>query len=396
MIQHMTAREVLTRQVAQILPSREALEAHMRKNKIRLYLGVDPTGKHLHVGHTIALRKLQQFADLGHEAVLVVGTGTVLAGDPSQRESARPLVSEAEIRENMKTWKAQAAKILDFSKVQIRFNGDWLCRLKLPDVIRIASHISASQLFQRDMFQKRLQRGDTVWTHELLYPLLQGYDSVALDVDLEIGGQDQLFNMLVGRELQKKMRNKEKYVLTTPMLMGLDGRPMSKTSGNTVNIAAPPEEMYGKLMSMRDELVLHYAELCTELKLATLQRLSPREAKARLAQEIVALLHGREKAQKAAQEFNRVFTKKELPEKIPAVRLQKGLASGEVVPTATVVRAAGLASSYSQARRLVKQGGVSVDRRRAGEQIRLRNGMILGVGKRRFVRIVLSKNRKTP
>lgn len=392
----MTAREVLTRQVAQILPSREALEAHMRKNKIRLYLGVDPTGKHLHVGHTIALRKLQQFADLGHEAVLVVGTGTVLAGDPSQRESARPLVSEAEIRENMKTWKAQAAKILDFSKVQIRFNGDWLCRLKLPDVIRIASHISASQLFQRDMFQKRLQRGDTVWTHELLYPLLQGYDSVALDVDLEIGGQDQLFNMLVGRELQKKMRNKEKYVLTTPMLMGLDGRPMSKTSGNTVNIAAPPEEMYGKLMSMRDELVLHYAELCTELKLATLQRLSPREAKARLAQEIVALLHGREKAQKAAQEFNRVFTKKELPEKIPAVRLQKGLASGEVVPTATVVRAAGLASSYSQARRLVKQGGVSVDRRRAGEQIRLRNGMILGVGKRRFVRIVLLKNRKTP
>src|SRR3989344_2821989 len=263
----MTIAEVLTRQVEKILPSPKGLESLMRKKKIRLYLGVDPTGKNLHLGHTIALRKLQQFANLGHEAILVVGTGTVLAGDPSQRAVARARITQEEIVENIKTWKAQVSKVIDFSSVKIRRNGEWLAKLRLPPILGIASHVSASQLFQRDMFQARLGRGDTVWTHELLYPLLQGYDSVAMDVDLEIGGTDQLFNMLVGRDLQQKMRSREKYVLCVPMLLGLDGKQMSKTSGNTINIADPPQEMYGKIMSMKDEFISHYFELCTEVPL---------------------------------------------------------------------------------------------------------------------------------
>ena len=294
-----TTHEVLVRQVAEILPSRKGLGKVMKKKKIRLYLGVDPTGKHLHLGHAIALRKLQQFADLGHEAILLIGTGTVLAGDPSQRTTARPLITQEEIKENIKTWRKQAAKVVDFSKVKVRFNGDWLLKLRLPEIVRIASNISAAQLFQRDMFQERLKRGDTVWTHEILYPVLQGYDSVALDVDLEIGGTDQLFNMLVGRELQKKMRNREKYVLCTPMLLGLDGRPMSKTSGNMVNILDAPQEMYGKLMSMKDEFISHYFELCTEVPPQETRGLAPREAKARLAREIGALYHGAPAAKKA-------------------------------------------------------------------------------------------------
>ncbi|MDP6704218.1 MAG: tyrosine--tRNA ligase, partial [archaeon] len=208
MKQKMSITEVLSRQVAEILPNAADLEKVMKKKKIRLYIGIDPTGGQLHLGHTIGLRKLQQFADLGHEAILVVGTGTVLAGDPSQRDTGRSRITEKEIKENIKTWKKQAEKILDFSKIEIRQNGDWLKKLKLPEIIEIASHLSASQLFQRDMFQKRLDRGDTVWTHELLYPLLQGYDSVVMDVDLEIGGTDQVFNMLIGRDLQKRMSNR--------------------------------------------------------------------------------------------------------------------------------------------------------------------------------------------
>ena len=357
----------------------------MRKKKIRLYLGVDPTGKHLHLGHAIPLRKLQQFADLGHEAILVVGTGTVLAGDPSQRATARPLIAQEEIKENIKTWRKQAAKILDFSKVKVRFNGDWLLALRLPEVVSIASNISASQLFQRDMFQARLKRGDTVWTHELLYPMLQGYDSVALDVDLEIGGTDQLFNMLVGRELQKKMRTREKYVLCTPMLMGLDGRPMSKTSGNTVNILDAPQEMYGKLMSMKDELIAHYFELCTDVSKQEVGGLSPRDAKARLAREIVILYHGVGAAKKAEREFGEVFQKRRAPSEVPEFKSKQ-----ITIGLTDLVVQAGLASSKSAARRLIEQGGVRVDggvEKDSSFVVSLRKGMLLQAGKRRFVRI---------
>ena len=384
----MTITEVLTRQVEKILPSQKGLESLMRKKKIRLYLGVDPTGKHLHLGHTIALRKLQQFANLGHEAILVIGTGTVLAGDPSQRATARSRITQKEIAENIKTWKAQAAKVVDFSKVKIRRNGEWLAKLRLPQILDIASYVSASQLFQRDMFQARLSRGDTVWTRELLYPLLQGFDSVVLDVDLEIGGLDQLFNMLVGRELQKKIRLREKYVLCVPMLMGLDGKQMSKTSGNTVNILDAPQDMYGKLMSMKDELIPHYFELCTEVRPQETKGLAPREAKARLAREIVALYHGVVAAKKAEQEFNKVFQKRQAPSNIPGFAMKQLPIS---MSLASLVCGIGFENSKSAARRLIEQGGVRVDGKAIKDPtyvVHLRKGMVLQKGQRRFLEIV--------
>ncbi len=385
----LSIEEVLTRQTAEILPDRNSLESLMNKRKIRLYLGIDPTGANLHLGHAIALRKLQQFADQGHEAILVVGTGTVLAGDPSQRESARPHIQKEEIAQNIRTWRKQAGKVLDFSRVKIKRNGDWLIKLKLKDILEIASHVSAARLFQRDMFQRRLEKGDTVWMHETLYPLLQGYDSVAMDVDLEIGGTDQLFNMLIGRELQQKMRHKEKFVLTVPMLEGLDGKPMSKTSGNTVNLTDSSQDMYGKLMTLQDELVARYFELCTDASMRDItklrQTLSPRDLKARLARTIVQMYHGPKAATAAQKEFGRVFREKKLPSEIPTVEISKREHS--LIDLLVETK---LATSKSHARRLVEQGGVRIDgvvQKTPQEIPSSLRGKVIQAGKRRFVRI---------
>ncbi|HEB13364.1 MAG TPA: tyrosine--tRNA ligase, partial [candidate division CPR3 bacterium] len=350
--------EVLSRQVAEILPTKKGLESLMKKRKIRLYLGIDPTGTNLHLGHTVPLRKIQQFADLGHEVILLMGTGTVLAGDPSQRASARERITDKEITKNIKTWKKQASKILDFSKVKIKKNGDWLRKLKLPKIIEIASNISAIQLFRRDMFQQRIKRGDTVWTHETLYPLLQGYDSVYMDVDLEVGGTDQVFNMLIGRQLQQKMKGREKFVLTVPMIMGLDGKTMSKTSQNTVNLTDSPKEMFGKLMSLRDELIIEYFTMCTDVPLKEIQAMerdmkakkaSPRDIKAKLAFTIVKTYHSASAANKAKKEFISVFQKRNLPKDIKKIKVAS---SAKILD---VLVRADLASSKSEARRLIKQ-----------------------------------------
>ena len=387
--QKLKQAEVLSRQVAEILPTKKGLAALMNTRKIRLYLGIDPTGGNLHLGHAIALRKLQQFADLGHEAILVVGTGTVLAGDPSQRDKARVHITEQEITKNIATWKQQAGKVVDFKKVKVRYNGDWLKKLQMPDLLKIASNISAVQLFQRDMFQRRIKRGNTVWMHETLYPLLQGYDSVALDVDLELGGTDQVFNMLIGRELQRKMQKKEKFVLTVPMILGLDGKTMSKTSGNTVNIVDPPQEMYGELMTLRDELVLQYFALCTDIperEIKQLKRkLSPRDFKARLAREITALYHTEAKAQAAEKEFVRVFQKKQLPSRIQKVKAK------HKTPLSLYKTIAELFSvSGSEARRVIEQGGVRIDgviQKNPSLVLKLRSKMVLQIGKRRTLQI---------
>ena len=388
-------QEVLIRQVAQVLPSREGLESLMKKRKLRVYIGIDPTGGKLHLGHTIGLRKLQQFADLGHEAILVVGTGTVLAGDPSQREHARPSITTKEIEENMRTWKKQASKIIDFTKVRMRYNGDWLLKLSVKDILGIASHISSSQLFQRDMFQRRLAKGDTVWTNELLYPLLQGYDSVALDTDVEIGGTDQVFNMLVGRELQQKMKGREKFILTVPMIVGLDGKQMSKTSGNTVNIEDSPQNTYGKLMSLRDELMISYFELCTDLPMEEIKKLendlqkkkiSPRDLKMRLARTIVSKYHNEKKAREAEKEFQQVFQNKELPSDIREASLSK-----KELSLIDALVEGSLVLSKGEARRVIEQGGVKVDgivQKDANTPITSNRGMVIQVGKRKFLKLI--------
>lgn len=380
-------QEFLSKAVVDIIPDKKELANLMEKRKIRLYLGIDPTGARLHLGHSIALRKLQAFADAGHEAILLFGTGTILAGDPSQREEARERMGLSQIKRNISTWKKQVKPIIDFNKVKIMHNGKWLLKLTLKDIIEIASNISAAQLFKREMFQRRLKRGDVVWTHEVLYPLLQGYDSVAMDVDLEIGGTDQTFNMLVGRELMKKMRGKNKFVLTVPMIAGIDGSQMSKSRGNCVWLDDSPSEMFGKLMSMPDSQTESYLTFLTDISEAETKELikDPLKAKQRLAWEIVKVYHSEKHAERALKDFNRVFKEGSVPQEIPEFKFEE-----DKIGLVDLLVKTGLASSASEAKRLVEQKSVKIGGQNLSDwrqTIDLKDGLILKVGPRRFAKI---------
>jgi tyrosyl-tRNA synthetase len=382
----MTIDEVLTRAVDRVLPDKAGLKKLMKQKKIRVYLGIDPTSNKLHLGHTIQLRKLQQFADLGHEAILLFGTGTVLVGDPSQRDTGRKLITQKEIDRNIATWKDQAKPIIDFNKIKIKFNADWLLKLSLKDLIGIASKISAVQLFKRDMFQRRLKKGDTVWYHETMYPLLQGYDSVVMDVDLEIGGTDQTFNMLIGRELQQKINHKEKYVLAGKMIMGTDGKPMSKTSGNCIWLTDSADDMFAKLMRIEDELIPEYFEFFTdippteitqikaELKSA---KLHPLAAKKQLARNITAQFYGASQAQTSQARFEKTFQKQQ-PEYRLTIKAAPTLA-GTITP---------LVTSASAAKRLIRQGAVDLNQKTITDpQYRIKGGEKIKIGKKIFARV---------
>ena len=385
----------LSKNVEQILPDKEKLAVLMSKRKIRLYNGIDPTGTKLHLGHSIPLRKLQEFADLGHEAIIVVGTGTVLAGDPSLRDKARPKITQKEIKDNIKTWKKQASKVLDFSKVKIKYNGDWLTKLKLAEILDIASNISAVQLFQRDMFQKRLEKGGTVWMNEVLYPILQGYDSVYMDVDLEIGGTDQVFNMLVGRDLMQKMKSKEKFVMTLPMILGTDGKPMSKSSGNCIWLDDEPNEMYGKIMSIPDEIIIPYFKTLTDIpeeKIFEYEEnikngtVNPVELKKKLAIKIVEMYHGKKSSLNASEEFNRIFCQNEMPSEMPKIEIKE-----EKINILELLVKTKITSSRAEARRLIEQGGVKINGEIQNDwkkEIKTEKEMIIQAGKRKFVKII--------
>lgn len=387
--------QVLTKGVEKILPNKKGLVRLMKKRKIRLYLGIDPTSSELHLGHAIPLRKLRKFQELSHEVILLFGTFTAQIGDPSERDEKRKPLTLTQIKKNMATYKKQAAKILDLSKIKIQYNADWLAKLTFEDLIGLASHFTVPQLLERDMFQRRLKKSGEVWVNEFLYPLMQGYDSVAMDVDLEVGSNDQLFNMLVGRKLQRIYNKKEKFVLTTPMLVGLDGRKMSKTFGNTVNITDPANEMYGKLMSLKDDLILQYLRLCTEVPEKEIKeiekdlkfgKINPREAKARLAQEIVRIYHSKKAAKEAKQEFKRIFKEKKLPSKIPGVKIQK-----KKIDILDLLARTKLAPSKSEAKRLILQGGVKINQVVQNDwkkTVEIKKGMIVQVGKRKFVKLV--------
>ncbi|MCH7951479.1 tyrosine--tRNA ligase [Patescibacteria group bacterium] len=377
-------QNALTRRVEKILPAKEGLVKLIEKRKIRLYQGFDPTGYRLHVGHTIGLRKLMEFADLGHEVIFLFGTGTVLVGDPSQRDTRRKLITQEEIEQNIKDWKKQVEPIVNFEKVTIKRNGEWLTKLTLKDIINIASKISAVQLFKREMFQRRIKHGDTVWYHETMYPILQGYDSVVMDVDLEIGGTDQEFNMLIGRELQKKFRNKEKYVLTVPMIMGTDGKPMSKTSGNCVWLDGPPEDMYGKLMSVPDEQIIQYMELLTDIPFQEIKSLpeKPLQNKKRVALEVTAQFHGAQNALKAQKHFEKTVQKGELPAKIREFPIEPGTYTSLVTVSAALPDV-----SRSEIKRVIRQGGVEWRGRRVtdpNQTLTVKGGEVLQFGKRVF------------
>jgi len=381
---------LLGRKVAKVLPSAAGLESLLAKRKIRLYQGFDPTGR-LHIGHAVGLRLLQDFADAGHEVIFLFGTGTVLVGDPSQRETGRTEITDKEIQHYIKGWKDQAAKVVDFSKITVKENGQWLTKLSLKDIVNIASQVSATQLFKRESFQNRIKKGDPVWYHETMYPLLQGYDSVVLDVDLEIGGTDQEFNMLMGRELLKKLKNKEKYVLSLPLLLGPDGEKMSASKGNCIWLDDSAGEMYGKLMSVKDELLPDYLSLATEIADSELGDLlkdlkttkNPRDIKAKMASEVVKLYYGEKAAQEAATAFDAQFKNHSAPSDMPKVKIKPG--NWDVVKLLTEVK---LVSSKSEARRIINQKGMKLN----GEVVSLENvlisaGDVVQVGKRKFVKI---------
>ena len=313
---------VLTRGVSEILPSKDGLSKIMTEKKIRLYLGIDPTGAFLHLGHAVGLRKLQQFAELGHQVILLVGNGTVKIGDPTGRDESRPMLDDATIEENFQEWKKQASKILDFDLIEIRHNGDWLDKLNYADMVKLMAKTTVQQLIERDMFQKRLKDGFPIFGHEIIYPLLQGYDSVVMDVDLEIGGTDQTFNMLMGRHLQQQYNSHEKWVLTTPLIEGTDGRKMSKSFNNYVALTDEPREMYGKLMSIKDELIIKYFEVLTDVDSAEIVEMAtamqngsnPMEFKKKLAFTITEMLHDKYKADEASLFFTKTVQNDEMPD----------------------------------------------------------------------------------
>jgi len=379
--------QLLTRRVAKILPSKEGLKKLLQQRKIRVYFGVDPTATQLHLGHTVGIRKLQEFASAGHEAILLFGTGTVLVGDPSLRSEARKSITQEEIDANIRDWKRQVEPIVDFDKVTIKQNGDWLLPLTLKDIIHIASNISAVQLFKRESFQRRLDAGNTVWYHETMYPLLQGYDSVAMDVDLEIGGTDQEFNMLIGRELMRKMKHKEKFVLTTPMILGTDGQQMSKTSGNCVWLTDTPEDMFGKIMSLPDNQTNSYRELLTSLPSS--QALNPMAAKKELAQDVVRQFHGATAAQAAQKHFETTIQQGQAPHDIPTFNLSQLSSAATIVD---LLEQSGLVQSRGEGKRLLQQQGVAVNQfpiTNLQFTIKeLKSGDIIKIGKRKWLKIV--------
>ncbi len=389
----MTNDNIFSRRVAKVLPDQASLEKLMSQRKIRLYQGFDPTGARLHLGHAVGMKKLMDFARAGHEVIFLFGTGTVLAGDPSLRDEARPHITQDQIDENIKNWKRQAEGLVDFSLVTIKQNGDWLTKMNLADIINVASNLSAIQLFKRDSFTRRLDHGNTVWYHETMYPMLQGYDSVVMDVDLEIGGTDQEFNMLVGRELMQKMKGKDKWVLETPMIMGTDGKQMSKSSGNCVWLDDMPEDKFGKLMALQDDLIIDYLTHVTDMPLNQVaeqemklkQGANPRDIKLLMAHQVVQELHDTETADRVQAGWLAQFSDGEMPTDIPEVELSE--ADWDVADLLTTLH---LAESKSEARRLFEQGGVKLNQKPVTtENITIQNNDVVQVGKRRFVRVTV-------
>jgi len=378
---------------------RATMEAELRERlaegrPLRVYLGVDPTSPDLHLGHTVALRKLRQFQDLGHETIFLIGNFTGLIGDPSDKEKARPQLTPEELEENAATYVEQAFKILDPEKTIVRYNADWLAGLTFSDVIKLASHFTVQQFLARENFAKRYEKGDPIWLHEFLYALMQGYDAVMLKTDVQIGGKEQLFNLLVGRKLQEVFGQRPQVCLTYPILVGTDGHMrMSKSMGNYIGINEPPEQMYGKVMSIPDEAMSNYFNLVTRWtpdEIAEIEEamargdLHPRDAKMKLAREIVSIFHGDEAAEEAEAHFRRVFQEGKLPSEMPSYSL-KGPRS-----IVDLLVETGMAGSKSEARRLIRQGGVRLNGEKVmdvGRVVLPAEEQVLQVGKRKFVKL---------
>lgn len=386
--------EVLTRGVEKIYPSKEGLEKVLRSGKkIRLYQGFDPSMPNLHLGNMVGVLKLKQFQDLGHEVIFLVGDFTGMIGDPTDKTSSRPQLTRKQVLENCKNWKEQASKVLNFSgknPARFLYNSQWLSKLSFTELLNLARHLTYQQTIKREMFQKRLGQDKDIYLHEFLYPLMQGYDSVHMNVDLEIGGSDQMFNMLVGRDLMKKLKNKEKFVLTTKLLVDSKGEKIGKTTGNALFLNASPNEMYGGVMSFPDEVIPSAFELLTAIPLQLIKslekELSPMDLKKRLAFEIVKMYHGEKDAKNAEKEFEQVFQKGQLPEENITVYSIKPTKKQDIIEILTT---SGLVKSNSEAKRLINQGGVDIDGFTLKEfsTDKVKDGTVIRAGKKKFVKI---------
>ncbi len=386
-------KEILTRGVTEVIVKKDLEEKLKAGAKLRIKLGIDPTGPVLHIGRAISLWKLRDFQELGHQIVLIIGDFTAQIGDASDKTAERQILSVEEIHKNMETYLEQIGKILDMKKVEVHYNSDWHGTMTSGELIREAMNFTVNQMIKRDNFWQRFEADKPIGLHEILYPLLQGYDSVAVKADVEIGGNDQLFNLLAGRTLQKKYGQTEQNVMTFELLEGTDGRKMSTSYGNCIYIEDTPNEMFGKAMSVSDELIIRYLTLVTDLSLSEVNRIekelvagkNPRDAKVVLAKELVKRYHGEKAAEAAYKNFEQVFVKNEIPENIDEVEVlnKEWLLTDLLCET-------GLTPSKSEARRMIEQGGVRVDSAVIGDRdtkLRPKSGMVVQVGKRKFIKI---------
>ena len=376
---------------------RAKLERSARSGSpLKVKLGLDPTAPDLHLGHTVVLQKLRDFQELGHQIIIIIGDFTGMIGDPTGRSETRKPLTWDEIRANAETYRSQLGKVLDMSRARVEFNSTWLAPLTFENIIRETAHLTVAQMLQREDFANRYATGRPISLHELLYPLAQGYDSVALGCDVELGGTDQTFNLLVGRDLQRAHGQEPQVALTVPILEGLDGvQKMSKSLGNAVGITEPPAEMYGKLMSVSDDMMFRYFELVTRVsedEIQALRKLHPKEAKKRLAWTVTATYHGEAGAREGEAHFSRVHENKQTPEKVEVVNLATPSGGLSVVK---VIVASGLVATNSEGRRLIQQGAVEVDGTRladANQPLQAGREYLIRVGKRRFKRVFLEKS----
>ena len=389
-------KDILTRGVAEVIERSHLERALKSKKKLRVKLGIDPTAPDLHLGHAVVLRKLKQFQNLGHKIVLIIGDFTATIGDPAGRVEARKPLTPQEVKRNEKNYLKELGKVLDIKKVEVRHNSEWFLKEGINAALALAKAGTIQQVLHRADFKKRLDEGKDITLLETMYPLFQGYDSVKIKADVELGGTDQLFNILMGRKIQRYFGFPEQDVLTVPLLEGTDGvRKMSKSFGNYIALNDPPAEMFGKLMSIKDNLIIKYFELCTDVpekKIKGLSRLlkskkfNPRDAKIILAYEVVSLYHGRAKAKAASEEFERVFKAGELPDEIPQIKLKK-----KKIGIVNLLVEIGFASSKSAATRLVTQGGVRTNGDRITNPKEIieipKDGIIIRAGKRKFAEV---------
>jgi len=387
-------KELISKGVEEIIEKKSLVQKLKSGKKLRVKLGIDPTGPKIHIGRALQFQKLKQFQELGHQIILIIGDFTAQIGDASDKQAMRKPLSEKEIKENMKSYKEQIRKIINLEKTEIHYNSEWFNKMKLKEIISLAMNFTAQQMIQRKNFKERWDSNKPIGLHELLYPLLQGYDSVMVKADIEIGGSDQLFNLKTGREIQKIFNQPQQDIITLKMLYGTDGRKMSTSWGNIITIIDKPFDIFGKIMSMKDELIPHYLELCTDIPLKEIKKIekdlsskkvNPKEIKIKLAKEIIKNYYNKKEADEAEKEFNKIFVKKEIPTKTKEIKINE-----KNIPFLDLLVKTGLASSKSEAKRLILQNAVKIDNKVLNDwkkNIEIKKGMIIQVGKRKFIKI---------